>query len=345
VQLLQIDDAGQETVVGVYQLPPGSSVDVALTQGVAGRDGEVRFTVLSGAVPVTVNGATRTLRPGPPATIPIDRTPPRVACGAPDNRWHADNINVVCVAKDDGVGLVSAADAAFALTTAVEPGAETATADTDTKAICDVAANCFVTGPIGPSKIDRKAPAIIIASPAANAAYVLNQSVAAAFQCADAGSGVAACDGAAPSGGRVPTGAVGTSAFSVTAADQVGNASSASIRYAVTYGILPLYDQARASESGSTIPIKVRLIDAAGANHSSLAIVVTARSVGAAGTRASTTAQHPGNATTQGTFRYDATLDGYIFNLISKGLAAGTYEMSFVVSDDPIEHAVSFRVR
>ncbi len=227
----------------------------------------------------------------------------------------------------------------------MRPGVETVTAATETKAICDVAANCVVTGPIGPSKIDRKAPAITIRSPAANAAYVLNQSAAPVFWCADAGSGVAACDGTVPSGGRVPTGAVGTSAFFVTAADPVGNVSSASIPYAVTYGIIPLYDQASASESGSTIPVKVRIADAAGANHSSPAIVVTARGVGRAGTRASKTAQHAGNATAQGTFRYDASLDGYIFNLKTKGLAAGTYEMSFVVSGDPIEHAVSFKVR
>src|SRR5439155_11968645 len=127
VQLLQIDDTGRETVVGVYQLVPGSSVDVALTQSVAGRDGEVRFTVLGGEGPVTLNGVTRTLRPGAPATIPIDRTPPRVACGTPDNRWHADNVTIACVAQDEGVGLLSAADAEFSLTTSVEPGVETAT--------------------------------------------------------------------------------------------------------------------------------------------------------------------------------------------------------------------------
>ena len=47
--------------------------------------------------------------------------------------------------------------------------------------ICDVISNCAVAGSIGPNEIDRKAPAITIGSPAANAAYVLNQSVVAAF--------------------------------------------------------------------------------------------------------------------------------------------------------------------
>src|SRR5262249_40593561 len=71
VNLLQIDDTGGETVVGVYELLPGSSVEVAVSDRRAAAGGEMQFVVLRGEVRVTVNGVTRRLRPGPPARISI----------------------------------------------------------------------------------------------------------------------------------------------------------------------------------------------------------------------------------------------------------------------------------
>ena len=76
VQLLQIDAAGREVVVGGYQLAPGASVDVSMFAGAPGQDLQVRFNVLQGRVPVTVGGVTRTLERGKPATMGIDRTAP-----------------------------------------------------------------------------------------------------------------------------------------------------------------------------------------------------------------------------------------------------------------------------
>jgi len=43
-------------------------------------------------------------------------------------------------------------------------------------------------------------------------------------------------------------------------------------------------------------------------------------------------------------FRYDATLDGYIFNLSTKELPTGTYQLRFVADADPITQAVRFEV-
>ena len=71
VELLQIDDAGTETVVGAYELLPGSSVEVAVSEMRTGAGGELQFIVLLGEVRVTVNGVTRRLRPGTPARISI----------------------------------------------------------------------------------------------------------------------------------------------------------------------------------------------------------------------------------------------------------------------------------
>ena len=52
-----------------------------------------------------------------------------------------------------------------------------------------------------------------------------------------------------------------------------------------------------------------------------------------------------GNANPDGDFRYDAVLRGYIFNLSTKGYAAGTYSLSFTVSGDEIVHRLTFVVK
>ena len=76
VQLVQIDGAGPDTVVGSYQLRPGASVDVSALPRAPGRDGQFRFKVLRGSVSVTVSGRTRTLKAGEAATMLIDRLSP-----------------------------------------------------------------------------------------------------------------------------------------------------------------------------------------------------------------------------------------------------------------------------
>ena len=111
----------------------------------------------------------------PPVTATVaitvrDTTAPRITCGAADTAWHATDLFVACAASDDGSGLASAADASFTLTTSVAAGTETATAFTDSRTVCDVAGNCAPAGPIGPFKIDRKAPAISITRPLDGAA-------------------------------------------------------------------------------------------------------------------------------------------------------------------------------
>jgi hypothetical protein len=76
VQLMEIDGAGRETIVGSYQLRPGASVDVSAAPRAPGRQRQFRFKVLSGDVPVTVRGRTRTLKSGEGATMPTELLPP-----------------------------------------------------------------------------------------------------------------------------------------------------------------------------------------------------------------------------------------------------------------------------
>ena len=222
-----------------------------------------------------------------------DTTPPRVTCGAADTIWHATDLVVACTASDDGSGLASAADASFTLTTGVVVGAETATAFTDSRTVCDAAGNCAPAGPIGPFKIDRKAPAISITRPLDGAAIVLNERTAAGFACADAGSGVAACSGTVANGARINTSSVGTKSFTVTATDAAGNRASTTISYPVTFAasgtcfweagheiLWPIAPNGSSQfRQGTPVPARFRVCDANGHPVGSPGVVSTFKEI------------------------------------------------------------------
>ena len=101
---------------------------------------------------------------------------------------------------------------------------------------------------------DTTSPTIHVDAPVANATYLLNEAVAAAFACADT-VGVASCVGPVPSGSAIDTTTRGPHTFTVTGIDTSGNATPAVIRYTVvgppvitvTSPVLPIY------ERGSTL--------------------------------------------------------------------------------------------
>ena len=114
------------------------------------------------------------------------------------------------------------------------------------------------------------------------------------------------------------------------------------------FNICLLYDPTRAHRSGSTIPIKLQLCDTGG-NLSSSNIALTALSVQLVSSTASGSVEDSGSANPDSNFRYDASLGGtggYIFNLSTRGLATGTYNLNFkVVGGDPTIYTAPFQVR
>jgi hypothetical protein len=282
-------------------------------------------------------------------TIQLDKTPPSINCGAPDRIWHASDVNVACSAADLLSGLANSTDASFSLTTNVPAGTETSNAATGTHSVCDVAGNCAAAGPIVGNMVDRKAPSISIGFPAPGASYLLNQTVNANFACADGGSGVATCTGPVGNGSPISTAQVGSKTFTVNATDNVGNVAPAqTVSYSVTNAVCLLYDPTRSVQSGSTIPLKIQLCDANNADVSSSNVVVHALSLVQTGTNASAVLQPSGNANPDNDFRFDPTLGptgGYIFNLSTKGLTTGSYQLTFTASSDPASHILSFQVR
>jgi hypothetical protein len=91
---------------------------------------------------------------------PADSDPPVLSCESPDHGWHAENISIRCTANDEKSGLADGADAAFFLATNVADGTSTDTTRTDEHKVCDTAGNCATAGPLGPYRIDRRAPTI-----------------------------------------------------------------------------------------------------------------------------------------------------------------------------------------
>lgn len=280
-------------------------------------------------------------------TIKIDKTPPTVTLGAADGLWHNADVSIAGRASDTGSGLANSSDASFTLSTSVPMATETSSAQTDSRVITDVAGNSTTAGPIQGIMVDRKAPGITLTTPSNGASYLLNQPVTASYTITDGGSGVDSSHsgGTVSSGSPIDTGSAGSKSFTVNAQDNVGNPAAQSASYSVGYKIVALYDPTKYAKSGSTIPIKLQLADYNGANVSAAGISVTAQSVTLTGSATSTVPADAGSANPDNNFRYDASLGGYIYNLSTKGLASGTYTLSFTVGGDPTTYTVQFQVR
>lgn len=277
-----------------------------------------------------------------------DTTPPTITCGVAPTGWQSMNITIACSASDLGSGLANAMDASFTLATSVALGAETANASTNSHDVCDKAGNCATAEPIGGIMIDRKPPAITISVPASNSTYLINASASASYQCQDGGSGVQSCSGPVANGAKVDTSSVGAHTFSVNALDNVGNSSSSSSSYSVSYGVCLLFDNTRSVKSGSTVPIRIALCDSSGNDVSSSAVIVQALSLTQISSSASMTLENAGSSNPDNNFRFDSTqgtTGGYVFNLQTTGLTTGTYALAFVAGSDPTMHTVTFQVR
>jgi hypothetical protein len=281
-------------------------------------------------------------------TVMLDRTLPIIACGAADGRWHAVDVTIACAANDNLSGLANAADSSFTFTTSVPAGTETANAATDSYTACDIAGNCASAGPITGNMVDKKPPTISLMAPVSGT-YLLNQPVAANYNCSDGGSGVATCAGPVGTGTNISTAAIGSNTFTVNTTDKVGNvATPQNVKYTVAYKVCLLYDPTRSVHSGSTSPLKLQLCDANNNDVSSPAAVLHATKLTQTGTNASETIQDSGNANPDNDFRFDSTLGpagGYIFNLSTTGLSNGSYALSFTAGADPTTHILVFQVR
>ncbi len=142
------------------------------------------------------------------------------------------------------------------------------------------------------------------------------------------------------------TGTLGVGAYTISysyVGDNNFTAASASGNLTVDYGSQLLFNNSKPVHAGAVLPVKVELTDASGADISSPNITVTAVGLTDANGN-SVPLNAAGNANPNDLFRYDPSLGGYIFNLSTKGLAAGTYTLYYTAGNDPTLHSLTFVV-
>jgi Ca2+-binding RTX toxin-like protein len=200
--------------------------------------------------------------------------------------------------------------------------------------------------------VDVEAPTISITSPADGADLLLGAHVAAAYGCADAGSGIASCLGPVPGGGAVDTRAVGPHTFTVQATDRVGNASSATVHYRVIYDFAgffsPLENPGHQEgllnvvKAGAAIPVKFSLH-----GYQGMAIVAAGSPSSTAVTCDTHAPSDPVEETTgpgSSALVYDAATDTYRISWKTDKTWAGTCRALTLQLVDGTDHLVLFRL-
>ncbi len=114
----------------------------------------------------------------------------------------------------------------------------------------------------------------------------------------------------------------------------------------VSKKVRSLFDRSRAFKSGSTIPVKLQILNQSSQNISAATMFLTARGLRRIGSNTTSTVTDAGNSNPDFTFRYDSGLQGYIYNLKTTGVAAGRYVLSFYAGNDrSFFYTVEFEVK
>lgn len=110
--------------------------------------------------------------------------------------------------------------------------------------------------------------------------------------------------------------------------------------------VRPLFDNSHAHRAGSVVPLRFQILNGEGVNISSPALVLTATGL-VKKDNSSVTAviDDAGNANADSAFRFDESLQGYVFNLSTKNMAPGTWQGQFQVSGYPSTYTVEFDLR
>jgi hypothetical protein len=107
-----------------------------------------------------------------------------------------------------------------------------------------------------------------------------------------------------------------------------------------------LFDQTRSHKLGSVVPIRLQVLDGQGNNISSPSLVLTATGIVQKDSTADPlVAEDAGNANPDSAFRYDDALKGYAYNLSSKGLSVGSWELQFTMSGDSATYRIGFDLK
>jgi lysophospholipase L1-like esterase len=276
----------------------------------------------------------------PSEPVKVDNTPPNAptlaADRAPDyaggGGWFKDSVTVTTTANGDR----SLADGSAG--SGVDPGSipgpvthSTSGSFTDVASAKDLVGNTSGAGALS-TQVDATAPSLSVTCPSS---VLLNGKASANVSASDGQSGLASD----PSGSvAINTATVGAKTTTRTATDNVGHSTTKSCTTVVAYAYSGILQPVNADGSsifklGSTVPVKFSLTDASGAVQSgavaNLTIAKVTNEIDGTYVEATSTSA----ATTGTLFRYDATAQQYIFNLGTKELSKGTWNLKVTLDD------------
>lgn len=270
-------------------------------------------------------------------TVQIDSIPPMIS-GAPTtaanaNGWYKTNVIVHFTASDSGSGLKSVSPD----TTLTTEGMNQQVIGTAEDNACN-SASFTVSG----INIDKTLPIVVITSPVNSHVYAVNEPVVADWSVSDTLSGIASTSSTLPDGANVPTDTGGTYTFNVQGTDFAENTQSITSTYSVHYifsGISPSLEKRSVYKLNSAIAVKFQLLDYTGANIEDAVATLYVKGIDPVSSEIPATSVNGLTA-----FRYDQNKEQYLFNLNTKPLAAGDWEMRILL-DDGASYIVPFTLR
>jgi lysophospholipase L1-like esterase len=306
----------------------------AFTKGAPEGEGTWRYRVMAheGVLSTAFSSASEAVKvdqtPPTPPTLAADRAPDYAGGGG----WFKDSVTVTAAGTGDPP--LADGSAGSGVDPASVPAAVTHAASgsfTDTATVKDNAGNSS-SATSSTLQVDATAPSLSVGCPAT---VLLNGSAIATVTASDGQSGLATD----PSG-TVPIDAstVGPKTVTRSAADRVGHTTTKSCTTNVLYRYSGILQPVNADGSsifklGSTVPVKFSLADVAGAQVGAAVANLTVAKITDEVDGTYVEAVSTSAATTGTLFRYDASGQQYIFNLSTKGLSKGTWNLKVSLDD------------
>jgi len=276
---------------------------------------------------------TEVSREYPTLNISIDRMPPQISgivITLPNELgWYSSNVVVQFNCTDEESGPVVETFDVIVSTEGTNQSAN---------GICTDNAGNSASLVISDLNIDKSPPEIAISAPSEGAVYLLNQQVVVGWTVQDLVSGIESVNATAPTGSIIDTSIPGQNVFTVIAKDNAGNLGMKTKEYSVAYNYSGLLapiksDGSKAFKLGSVIPVKFYLTDANGGYISNASARLYIAKMSDNVTANETEAISNSEATEGNLFRYDAQENQYIFNLGTKDMSIGTWQLRIELSD------------